>query len=78
MVGLASAVADHFDRGIKHPSKDTFDGITPSCISCEHFEEHGRSGAYPPETCRKYNARPPARIIALGCPSYMDNDDIPF
>lgn len=44
---------------------------TKSCLNCIHFIEHT-------ETCKKYNARPPARVIAFSCPEYSDNDDIPF
>ena len=47
------------------------DGMTPSCISCENFDE-------PKEICKKFGARPPARTIALGCEHYKDNDEIPF
>lgn len=42
-----------------------------SCIYCEHFDE-------PSEVCKKYGQRPPARIIAMGCPDFENNDDIPF
>lgn len=49
----------------------TPNGITPSCISCTAFHEQT-------EICETYNARPPARIIAFGCSSYRDKDDIPF
>lgn len=42
-----------------------------TCLTCTEFDE-------PNEICRLYKARPPARIIALGCPSYFDHDEIPF
>jgi len=49
-----------------------FGGLTPSCLSCDHFNERE-------ETCSKANdQRPPARVIAFGCEKYQDNDDIPF
>lgn len=47
------------------------DGLTPSCISCEWFDEKA-------EICNGWKARPPARVIAFGCEQYKDNDDIPF
>lgn len=48
------------------------DGMTPSCLSCEHFKEST-------EECNAANGqRPPARIIAFGCNVYRDRDDIPF
>lgn len=46
-------------------------GIMRTCISCDHFLEQT-------EHCTKYNARPPARVIAFACPSYEDDNDIPF
>jgi hypothetical protein len=44
---------------------------TQSCLTCAYFIEKN-------ETCQKYQARPPARVIAYSCESYVDNDDIPF
>jgi len=55
----------------KHVFKEG-DGLSPSCLSCEHFREST-------EECNAANgARPPARIIAFGCNQYKDKDDIPF
>lgn len=45
--------------------------LMQSCLSCHHFLE-------PNETCKKFNSRPPARIIANGCQHYDDDFDIPF
>lgn len=45
--------------------------LHPSCLSCGHFNEGS-------EICTLYNQRPPARIIASGCPSYSDLDEVPF
>lgn len=42
-----------------------------SCIACMHFNEQH-------ETCNKFNARPPARVIAFACPEYIEDSDIPF
>lgn len=42
-----------------------------TCLNCFHFIEKD-------ENCKMYNARPPARIIAYGCKSHDDNDNIPF
>lgn len=61
---------------VKHVCTDT-DGMTPSCLSCVHFDEHGAQG-FGSEVCLPYRQRPPARIIALGCHEYKDKDDIPF
>lgn len=46
--------------------------IVKSCITCDFFSEQN-------EICKKYNQRPPARVIAFGCPQYSNIDDlIPF
>jgi len=42
-----------------------------SCIACMHFNEQN-------EVCSKFQARPPARIIAFACPEYVEDTDIPF
>ena len=52
------------------------DGVNRSCLNCQNFDEKGVFGA--PEVCRLVNVRPPARIIAFGCPSHTDTDCIPF
>lgn len=36
-----------------------------TCLSCHHFSETD-------EVCRLAGQRPPARIIATGCPSYQE------
>jgi len=41
----------------------------PTCVACEHFTEKT-------ELCRLADARPPARVIAHGCASFVP--DIPF
>lgn len=43
--------------------------VIPSCLTCEHFVEAN-------ELCIKYKQRPPARVIAYGCPSWDDNIQI--
>ncbi len=42
-----------------------------SCLSCVHFNELT-------EQCLLYKQRPPARIIAKGCDSYMDDLEVPY
>lgn len=34
-----------------------------SCLTCVHFEEAT-------EKCHRYEQRPPARVIAMGCPEW--------
>lgn len=54
-------------------------GLFRSCLNCADWEgEHapGVTLKYPPEWCRKFNARPPAKVIVTGCPEHSDN--IPF
>lgn len=51
-----------------------------TCITCEHFESlEALDPSLPPvERCKKFNVLPPAKIIADGCESYNDFDEIPF
>lgn len=49
--------------------REELDRATRTCLNCEHFDE-------PNELCRKWDARPPARIIATGCADHQD--EIPF
>lgn len=62
---MFDAIAEHLKVAIVA----SLEGATKSCLTCDHFNEPG-------EICRLYQARPPARIIAFGCPSYVD--EIPF
>ncbi len=43
-------------------------GDRRTCLSCEHFNEKN-------ELCSLAGARPPARVIVFGCPSF---EFIPF
>lgn len=49
--------------------------LVASCVTCTNFDNHE-------ELCnlgQPKPLRPPARIIAFGCPSYNDvSDEIPF
>ncbi len=47
------------------------DTLHVSCISCVHFR-------HKEEVCNLYKQRPPAKVIAAGCPQYMDNLGVPF
>jgi len=42
---------------------------TRCCLTCDHFKEAN-------EMCALYMKRPPARVIAFGCPAYVN--EIPF
>lgn len=57
-------------------------GIQASCVNCLHFRELEFKAASgfggPAEICKKFNMRPPARIIAMSCEAWEDIDDIPF
>jgi len=46
--------------------------LVKSCLNCDLFNEET-------ETCKKWNSRPPARVIAFGCGDWENVDDtIPF
>ena len=60
----------HFRRNIQMSASDT-KGITTSCISCINFIEAG-------EFCKRFQARPPARVIAFACEEYCDIEEVPF
>jgi hypothetical protein len=48
--------------------------LVASCVTCKNFNpENEHCGISGPPTMR-----PPAKVIAFGCPAYADNDDIPF
>jgi hypothetical protein len=47
------------------------DPIYRSCLNCMYFNEQA-------ELCSKYNQKPPARIIAYACPTWENQDEIPF
>lgn len=42
-----------------------------SCINCFLFDKDK-------EVCTKWKARPPAKVIAKGCPDWKYDEDIPF
>lgn len=45
--------------------------VVKSCVSCLHWDTDK-------EFCTMYNSRPPAIVIAFGCKSYDDIDNVPF
>lgn len=62
---LLAAVADEVRPAIVQ----ALHTATRTCLTCDHFHEQK-------ELCGLYGQRPPARIIAFGCPSYVN--EIPF
>lgn len=46
------------------------DRIIAGCVTCEHFDHNY-------EMCRLAGMRPPAKVIAYGCPSWQD-EELPF
>lgn len=69
-----SQLRDHIRSRLYDEVADTMvvtDGACRSCLNCTFFIEAS-------ETCQKYNARPPARVIAFACEGYSDIDEIPF
>lgn len=69
-VTMYGAVRDAFERLIRNVRHYPF----KTCLNCKHFNEQL-------ELCNKFKSRPPARVIAFGCPAHEDIDDledIPF
>lgn len=50
---------------------DELERCTKSCLTCEHFNEAQEKCEADPQ-----RRRPPARVIAFGCPSYEER--LPF
>lgn len=49
-----------------------------SCVNCDHWE-HDKEFCLLAQTRRSSNCRPPATIIAFGCPEWVNiDDDVPF
>lgn len=42
-----------------------------SCLTCTHFTENT-------QFCKRWDARPPPRVIVYGCDEYDDISEIPF
>ncbi len=47
------------------------ESIYISCLNCINFKEQT-------ELCGLVDIRPPAKVIAYGCPQWEDKDEIPF
>lgn len=45
------------------------DVMTTTCASCTHYDHNS-------ETCRLWNAKPPCKVIVVGCDKYLG--EIPF
>lgn len=58
-----AAFREAFQRRMIHA------GHWQTCLNCANFNQHE-------ERCLKFNARPPAMIIATGCKDWKD--EIPF
>lgn len=55
------------DRVIKQPQTVPYQ----NCLNCTHWK-------YTEDICGLYDAKPPTEILVYSCPSYEDNNDIPF
>jgi hypothetical protein len=61
---LASAV-----REVARALGTHVDGKLRTCLTCANFDE-------PSEVCRLAGQRPPARVVAYGCPAHAP--EVPF
>jgi hypothetical protein len=44
-------------------------GLLCTCMNCHHFDE-------PSECCAFAGSRPPARVIAFGCPAFKEREQV--
>ncbi len=73
-------------RDAMHELNEVLGISTVTCLNCKYFNEKA-------ELCKKVMTRPPARVIAFGCPTFAlitfpdavvkerepgEDDDIPF
>ncbi len=58
-------------RGIERKITEERNYPYRNCLNCQHFVE----GL---ENCKRWNMRPPARVIAYGCPDHLDVEGVPF
>lgn len=63
---IQSALVEALERTNKQ------NGLLRSCLNCDMFNEQLEKCAIAP------TLKIPARVIAYGCPSWADKDEIPF
>lgn len=68
VVALDSCIADAIKQCAKAIGQAVADGRS-TCVHCRHFREAD-------ELCLMADQRPPAKVIAFGCPAF--DPDIPF
>lgn len=68
---IQTAVKAAITLAIQNADAKLIPVVRRSCIACMHFNEQA-------ELCGKFNARPPARVIAFACPEYIEDSNIPF
>jgi hypothetical protein len=64
---LYSGIQNSIDKVIKNPMTVPYQ----NCLNCEHW-------SLTKDLCKLYNAKPPTEILVYSCPSYKDDQDIPF
>lgn len=57
------------DPEVKNQRSEATHLLLRTCVTCEKFDLQS-------ETCKQWNARPPAKVIAYGCDAYLE--EIPF
>lgn len=62
---IQSALVEALEKTCKQ------NGLLRSCCNCLKFDSLL-------EICKLANQKPPARVIAYGCPKWEDKDEIPF
>lgn len=62
-------IAETVAELLKPAIAQAIENATRTCITCDHWQK-------PTELCALYGKRPPAHVIAFGCPAY--ENEIPF
>lgn len=69
-MSMTKPAHDALRVALENAVKEALPPVQRTCLACVHFDE-------PSEHCKRYSARPPARVIAYGCDAFV-LDDVPW
>jgi hypothetical protein len=70
-IEMANELSQYLIPILQKTLKKALEDATKCCINCVMFDE-------PNVMCKEFKMTPPPKVIAMGCPSFMDNEDVPF